>query len=64
MVDFKYHVVSIVAVFLALAVGIVLGTNVLSGDVLKNLQTQTGQLRKEAQDLRAQGKPTEGAAQR
>ena len=54
MVDFKYHVVSIVAVFLALAVGIVLGTNVLSGDVLKNLKTQTSQLRKEAQDLRAQ----------
>ncbi len=54
MVDFKYHVVSIVAVFLALAVGIVLGTNVLSGDVLKNLKTQTSDLRKEAQDLRAQ----------
>jgi Copper transport outer membrane protein, MctB len=54
VVDFKYHVVSIVAVFLALAVGIVLGTNVLSGDVLKNLKTQTSQLRKEAQDLRAQ----------
>ena len=54
MVDFKYHVVSIVAVFLALAVGIVLGTNVLSGDVLQNLKTQTNDLRKEAQDLRAQ----------
>lgn len=54
MVDFKYHVVSIVAVFLALAVGIVLGTNVLSGDVLQNLKTQTSDLRKEAQDLRAQ----------
>src|SRR5665213_3593169 len=54
VVDFKYHVVSIVAVFLALAVGIVLGTNVLSGDVLKNLKTETSQLRKEAQDLRAQ----------
>jgi len=54
MIDFKYHVVSIVAVFLALAVGIVLGTNVLSGDVLSNLKTQTNDLRKEAQDLRAQ----------
>jgi hypothetical protein len=54
MIDFKYHVVSIVAVFLALAVGIVLGTNVLSGDVLSNLKSQTNDLRKEAQDLRAQ----------
>ncbi|HEX7106583.1 MAG TPA: copper transporter [Acidothermaceae bacterium] len=54
MIDFKYHVVSIVAVFLALAVGIVLGTNVLSGDVLSNLKTQTSDLRKEAQALRDQ----------
>jgi hypothetical protein len=54
VIDFKYHVVSIVAVFLALAVGIVLGTNVLSGDVLKNLKTQTTQLRKDSQNLRAQ----------
>jgi hypothetical protein len=37
VIAFKYHVVSIVAVFLALAVGIVLGTNVLAGDVLSNL---------------------------
>jgi hypothetical protein len=54
VIDFKYHVVSIVAVFLALAVGIVLGTNVLSGDVLKNLKAETTQLRKDSQDLRAQ----------
>jgi Copper transport outer membrane protein, MctB len=54
VIDFKYHVVSIVAVFLALAVGIVLGTNVLSGDVLKNLKSQTNDLRKQAQDLRTQ----------
>jgi len=54
VIDFKYHVVSIVAVFLALAVGIVLGTNVLSGDVLQNLKSQTSDLRKEAQDLRTQ----------
>jgi hypothetical protein len=54
VIDFKYHVVSIVAVFLALAVGIVLGTNVLSGDVLKNLKAETTQLRKDSQDLRTQ----------
>jgi hypothetical protein len=60
VIDFKYHVVSIVAVFLALAVGIVLGTNVLSGDVLKNLKTQTSDLRKQAQDLRAQNQQQQG----
>jgi hypothetical protein len=52
VIDFRYHVVSIVAVLLALAVGIVLGTNTLSGDVLKNLKTETSQLRKEKQELR------------
>ncbi len=54
MIDFRYHVVSIVAVFLALAVGIVLGTDVLSGDVLKNLKAETAQLRKDSQSLRTQ----------
>jgi hypothetical protein len=52
VIDFKYHVVSIVAVLLSLAIGIVLGTNTLSGDVLKNLKAETSQLRKEKQELR------------
>ena len=43
MIDFRYHVVSIVAVFLALAIGIVLGSTELQGttiDVLKNTSQQ------------------------
>ena len=31
MIDFRYHLVSIVAVFLALAIGIVLGSTELQG---------------------------------
>ena len=31
MIDFRYHIVSIIAVFLALAVGIVVGTTALNG---------------------------------
>ncbi len=38
MVDFRYHLVSIIAVFLALAVGIVLGTAALKGPVLDDLR--------------------------
>ena len=38
MVDFRYHLVSIIAVFLALAVGIVLGTAALRGPVLDDLR--------------------------
>jgi hypothetical protein len=38
MIDFRYHLVSIIAVFLALAVGIVVGTTTLNGYVLDNLR--------------------------
>lgn len=37
MIDFRYHLVSIVAVFLALAVGLVIGSTALRGDVLTGL---------------------------
>ena len=37
MVDFRYHLVSLTAVFLALAVGIVLGTAALNGPISTNL---------------------------
>jgi len=43
VIDFRYHVVSIVAVFLALAIGIVLGSTELQGttiDVLRNTSQQ------------------------
>ena len=43
MIDFRYHVVSVVAVFLALAIGIVLGSTELQGttiDVLRNTSQQ------------------------
>ncbi len=38
MIDFRYHLVSIIAVFLALAVGLVLGATALSGPALEALQ--------------------------
>ena len=44
MIDFRYHLVSIVAVFLALAIGIVLGSTELQGPVFNVLDRTTSQL--------------------
>jgi hypothetical protein len=47
VIDFRYHLVSIVAVFLALAVGIVLGTTELQGPAYNILNSTTGKLQNE-----------------
>jgi hypothetical protein len=40
VISFRYHLVSIVAVFLALALGIVVGTTALNGPITKDLRHQ------------------------
>jgi hypothetical protein len=45
MIDFRYHLVSIVAVFLALAIGIVLGSTELQGHTIDVLQSTSDSLR-------------------
>ncbi|MFG1946700.1 copper transporter [Nonomuraea sp. NPDC048826] len=52
MIDFRYHLVSIVAIFLALAVGIVLGTNLLQDPAIKTANEMTSQLTRANEDLR------------
>ena len=47
MIDFRYHVVSIVAVFLALAIGIVLGSTELQGPAYNILNQTTAKLQGE-----------------
>lgn len=42
MIDFRYHLVSIIAVFLALAIGIVVGTTALNGYVVDDLRSRNG----------------------
>jgi hypothetical protein len=44
LIDFRYHLVSIVAVFLALAIGIVLGSTELQGAVLAGLKKTSNSL--------------------
>lgn len=61
MIDFRYHLVSLVSVFLALAVGIVLGAGPLEGEIGDQLNTQVAQLRAEKEDLRTEVETSKGA---
>ncbi|HUD36684.1 MAG TPA: copper transporter, partial [Streptosporangiaceae bacterium] len=54
MIDFRYHVVSIVAVFLALAIGIVLGSTELQGPAYNILNQTTAKLQGELDQARTQ----------
>ncbi|USQ78377.1 copper transporter [Ornithinimicrobium faecis] len=54
MIDFRYHLVSLVAVFMALAVGIVLGAGPLGQEISSTLEGQVKDLREERNGLRAQ----------
>lgn len=53
MISWRYHLVSIVAVFLALALGVLAGTAVVNQGLVHNLQSTTDRLTKENQDYRA-----------
>ena len=54
MIDFRYHLVSIVSIFLALAVGIVLGAGPLKEDIGNALTQQTTALRADKAQLRTE----------
>jgi Copper transport outer membrane protein, MctB len=51
VIDFRYHLVSLIAVFLAVALGIVIGTTQLNGGVLDNLQGQVSSLEHDKRNL-------------
>jgi Copper transport outer membrane protein, MctB len=53
LISFRYHLVSIIAVFLALALGILVGTTGLNGAILSDLKKQVRTLRGETSSLRA-----------
>ncbi|MBY8874478.1 copper transporter [Micromonospora sp. PLK6-60] len=52
MINFRYHVVSLTAVFLALAIGLVVGTAALNGPVADSLRENVNLLRKDNQQMR------------
>ncbi len=54
MINFRYHVVSLTAVFLALAIGLVVGTAALNGPVADTLKSQVDALSKDNSNYRDQ----------
>ncbi len=65
MIDFRYHLVSIVSIFLALAVGIVLGAGPLKGELGDTLNKEVAGLRADKADLNKQlGEARAGAEAR
>lgn len=61
MIDFRYHIVSLISVFLALAVGIILGAGPLEGPIGDQLTGQVESLRVERNDLREDLSESESA---
>lgn len=59
MIDFRYHVVSLISVFLAVALGIVIGTTQLNGQVLTNLNSQVSNLSSDKRALEARSQTLE-----
>lgn len=47
MIDFRYHIVSLIAVFLALGIGVVVGTTVVDRGVVTRLESQVNGLNEE-----------------
>ncbi|MCU1607891.1 MAG: uncharacterized protein JWP46_4356 [Modestobacter sp.] len=60
MIDFRYHLVSLIAVFLAVALGIVIGTTQLNGPLTSNLQSQVSGLQGDKRALEAQTQQLQG----
>ena len=54
MINFRYHVVSLTAVFLALAIGLVVGTAALNGPVVDTLKDRVDGLSKDNSNYREQ----------
>jgi len=61
VIDFRYHIVSLISVFLALAVGIALGAGPLKETIGDTLTGQVEALRAEKEGLRSQLDETDGA---
>jgi hypothetical protein len=51
VIDFRYHLVSLIAVFLAVALGIVIGTTALNEPILADIKHQVSALEKDKRSL-------------
>ena len=64
MINFRYHVVSLTAVFLALAIGLVVGTAALNGPVADTLKNKVNALGEDNSNLRAHANQLEDEVNR
>lgn len=55
MISLRYHVVSLTAVFLALAIGVVLGSTAISDRLLSGLSSDRDELARQVSDLQVEG---------
>lgn len=62
MVDFRYHLVSLIAVFMALAIGIVLGAGPLQNSIGNTLTDQVTSLRQSRDEAREDAETAEAEA--
>lgn len=63
IIDYKYHIASLVAVFLALGIGILIGSTLLGNSTLVDYQKQvTDRLESQLQELREENKVIEAKA--
>jgi hypothetical protein len=51
VIDFRYHLVSLIAVFLAVALGIIIGTTALNAPILADIKNQVSALEKDKRSL-------------
>jgi hypothetical protein len=51
VIDFRYHLVSLIAVFLAVALGIVIGTTALNQPILSDIRGQVSTLEQDKRTL-------------
>ena len=62
MIDFRYHIISIVAVLLALSIGIITGSAFLGGPLLQQLENRVDSLERDNEELLARVRETEREA--
>ena len=60
MIDFRYHLVSLIAVFLAVTLGIVIGTTALNGPILDDLESQVDALEQDKRSLEDRSQTLQG----
>ncbi len=62
MISFRYHLVSVIGIFLAIALGVVVGTTALNGAVVGDLRRQVTDLKRTNDDAAAQNRALQGQA--